>query len=760
MGSAAEGAQVGAIAQVNWWPWLTIQWEARKKLETQNKTLEDYDIPNARSMIGGSYCGQFYNSMRMAAAINEGFVTGQLWGLPIDYQTFLMDKALSNTRQPFTFPLMQTMNQRIMGYMSGISVLGKAEPIGQKATSRLDEQMLRASAMAMAAMQGPEIAAVMAEMGIPPDVEEAKKFVHTNYQDPFRKAINLLLAAIADRGKYKDMLKPLIQNLNVSGLCAIHTPVSGGRYAPEVIDSRYIFYDPKSRKPDMSDGSFRGFFKFWSSVSALAEAYDLDKDIVTALEESLTFQYQNDSGTWPANGLVSVVMYYDDGEWIEQAFIDGPNGPEMVSVNEKDPITGENMYEEKDFIDPPKIELTKDWKGKKQKCFYKTTRCAEFIPREFMPPAMNIDKWKGDLPLRGGLWPLQEVNPEDQQGTRSPLVMATWMNINGHVIAPLTALMAPQRIISQITTDIMWRMNKASVPFLYFDKRALSQGGGANIKQIAADAKQGDAVYGDTSHIGGAQNAVQMVGGGIDPNIFKQWEILEKMVRFAEEAIGIFSQNSGGPGPANQLVGVKEMQARQQEVMLRPLIDAIQSVMQQQHQQDASAGRRFYAQRRWILENMVGTEAADIIIQSASDELEQFRLTTTIMVDPQQEMEATRALILGQGGLLDRQLLGPVQAGELLSQSYTSDVWPVVERYTKMAAANAERQAQQQATAQAAAALGEQEENIAQREFEMYNKYMDVAAKSDATQVKADLPALSAQAKAVLTPPEQVPASA
>lgn len=755
------GGIAGSITQVDWWPWSPIQWEPRKSmtLSEKEKTLTGYDIPNARSYMGGDWCGQYYNSMRMASAINEGFVTGRLWGLPVDYNTFLMDKELSNTRQPFTFPLMQTTNQRIIGYMGGVSVLGKAEPIGQRATSRLDEQMMRAAALAQAAQQGPEIAAVMEQMGIPPDVDEAQAFVGKNFQDPFRKAINLLLASIADRSKYKDMLKPLVQNLNVSGLCAIHTPISGGRYAPEVIDSRYIFYDPKARRPDLSDGSFCGFFKWWPSISALCEAYDLDKDITKSLEEAIQYQYQNASADdiWPGGGVVSVVMYYDDGEWIEQGFVEGPNGPEMVRVDEKDPITGEKMYKEGDFIDPPDIEMTKDWKGKTKKCFYQVTRCAEFVPRELMPSIPVTEKWGGDLPLRGGLWPLQERNPEDQQGTRKPLKMATWMNINGHVIAPLSALMAPQRIISQITTDIMWRMNKAGVPFTYFDKRALSQGGGEKMKEIAANAKQGDPVFGDTSHIGGAQNAVQMVGGGLDPNIFRQWEILEKMVRFSEEAVGIFSQNSGGPGPANQLVGVKEMQARQQEVMLRPLISAIQSVMQQQHQQDASAGRMFYAQRRWILENMVGTEAAEIIILSASDELEQFRLTTEIMTDPAQEMQAARDMILMEGGLLDRGMLGAVEAGKLLNQSYLSDLWPAVERHTQQAAQAAQQQAEQQAKQAQMAALGEQEENLAKREFDMYMKAMDVAAKTDATQVKADMPALSNQAKA-FAPPEAVPA--
>lgn len=752
------------ITEVAWWPWPQIQWMERKPLETPaaKKTLEDYDIPNARFYVGGNGYGMYYNSMRIATAINEGFVTGLLWGLPVDYSSFLMDKELPNTRQPFSFPLVQTMNQRIIGFMSGISVEAKAEPIGQRAESRREQQYLMASAMAQAAQQGPEVAMVMEGMGISPDVSKAKEFAE-GWIDPFQKAMNLLLGYIAERNDYKGMLKQAVQNANVSGLCAAHNTQSGGRYRWEMVDSRYVFYDPKSKRPDMKDAAFCVFFKFWPSLSAMAEAHNLSKGKVRIIEEAMRAQGgqsygYNDSIPWPNGGPISMVMYYMDGDWIEQGFIDGPNGPELVSVDEKDPVSGELLYDrDKDFIDPPELEMTKDWNGKFYKCFYEVLRYAEFIPTELMPVSQGAEDGKmGDLALAGGVYPLQERDPQAQDGVNKPLKIATWMNIGGIVVAPLTALMAPQRILNQITSDIVWRMSKATMPAPLFDKRVLSTSGGQLTDTIAAY-KRGEPIYGDTTHLGGAQNAVQMIGGGLDPNIFRQFELLQQFVRLAEEAVGVFGQNSGGPGPANQLVGVKEIQAQQQQIMYRPMINMIQSLFEQMHQYDAQAGRQFYAQRRWILEDAVGTEAANLIVQSATEEMDQFRLKTEIMIGAEMEREAADNLILMQGGLMDRGLLNAESAGKLLGKSYKSDVWTMVERFTQEAAEAQRQMAEQQQVAAQVGALQEQDALLAQREYDMYNKAMDMAAKSDQTNMKGDMPMLQAQAKA-MTPQEQAAA--
>ena len=549
-----------------WWPWVGISPEERKPLSwsDEKKTKEEYDLPNSRSMLGNNG-GEYVNFMRGCAAVNEGFVTGRLWGLKADYNSFLMDQGITNTRQPFIFPLSQTMNTRMLGQLSKISIQGKAEAVTQRVTSRRDQAMLQAKILSMAAQVGPEVASVMDTMGVTPDEQESMNIAEKRFQDPLQRALNSLLTSLSTRGKYDEKRKPVGQNVNVSGLGAVHAFVNGSRYEWEVIDSRYVFYDPNAKQPDLSDGSYCGFFKFWPSLSSLSEAFNIDKGKMKILEEALRAQNSTNPTDgvvrWPANSPVTATCYYKDGKYIKRGFIQGPNGPEIVSVDTINPDTGKPFYTDEDLIDPPESELTMDWEGKTKTFFYEVLRYCVFIPRELMP-VRGGDTRPGEGPtdfvIAGGEYELREVDPDHEFSVKFPLKMGTWMNIGGFVVAPLTAVMSPQRIINQITSDIVWRMSQAGTMIPFFDKKAISSGN-MTIKQALTAYKRGNPLYGDTVHIGGAQNAVQMVGGGLDPNIFKQWELLQGFIKMAEDSIGLYAQNSGAPGPANQLVGVKEI---------------------------------------------------------------------------------------------------------------------------------------------------------------------------------------------------------
>ncbi len=746
---------------LNWWPWPTITPDERKPVswDESKKTAEGYDLPNARFYMGRDY-GAYYNFMRACTVVNEAFATGRMWGLRADFNSFLMDEGVTNTRQPFIFPLTQTMNTRLLGQLSKISIQGKAEAVTQRATSRRDSAKLQAAVMSMAAQAGPEVAGVMAEMGVPPDEQKAIEMADQTFTDPLQKATNSLLTMISVRNKYDEMRKHVGQNVNVSGMGAVHAYVNGSDYKWEVIDSRYMFYDVASKMPDASDGAYCGFFKFWSSVASLAEAFNLSKEKVQKLEEAVRAYAanvgDNASIKWPAGCPVTVTCYYKDGKYIKRGFIKGPNGPELVSVDTINPDTNEPYYTEKDLIDPPKYDYTINWKGKTDTRFYEVMRYCVFVPREMMP--MKSDGQKrgdGDFVIAAGEYELQECDPDHEFSVKFPLKMGTWMNIGGYVVAPLTAVMSPQRIINQVTSDIMWRMSQAGAQVPFFDKKALSTGG-FTIKQALTAYKRGNPMYGDTVHIGGAQNAVQMVGGGLDPNIFKQWELLQGFIKMAEDSMGLYAQNSGAPGPANQLVGVKEIQEQQQTSMLRPYFGCIQSVFEQMHQFDAQAGRQFYIKRPWKLEDMVGTEGMKILTQTKYADIEQFRLTTKLTLNPEELKGIADGMILQEGGLLDRQLLDPVSAGKLLGHSYPEDLWPAVERSTQERAIAQQKMAEDQAKANQMAMLQSREQQLGEEERNLYDKAFDMTTKADQTNMKGDMAALSAQAEHMK--PQPIPA--
>ena len=737
---------------LNWWPWPTITPDDRRPLTTDEgaKTVEGYDLPNARFYMGRDY-GAYYNFMRACTVVNEAFASGRMWGLRADYNSFLMDQGVTNTRQPFIFPLTQTMNTRLLGKLARISINAKAEPIGQYASSGRDRAMLKATVMSMAAQAGPEMASMMDGMGVSPDAEKTRNDIGTNFQDPLQKATNLLLASIAARNDYEAMRKHIGQNVNVSGMGAVHACVNGSHYDWEVIDSRYVFYDVNSKKPDASDGAYCGFFKFWSSPAALCEAHNLPKEKLKQLDDMVKAYAAMGSDMasvkWPAGCPVTATCYYRDGRYVKRGFIQGPNGPELVSVDTINPDTGKPFYVEADLIDPPESEFTRNWKGKTDTRFFEYLRYIVFVPHELMPKTAGSDAKAMDFIVAGGEYELQEVDPDHEARVKFPMKMGTWMNIGGFVVAPLTAVMSPQRIINQVTSDIVWRMSQAGTQVPFFDKKALASGN-MTIKQALVAYKRGNPIYGDTVHVGGAQNAVQMIGGGLDPNIFKQWELLQGFMRIAEDATGLYSQNSGAPGPANQLVGVKEMQEQQEDTMTRPYFACVQGLYEQMHQFDAQAGRRFYIKRPWILEDMVGTEGAKVLTQTKYNDLLQFRLKTVVAMNPEAQREAANNMILMQGGLLDRGLLDPVSAGRLLGKSFTDDLWPAIETYTQEAAIAQQRQAQEKAQAAQMGMLQQREQQLMDREHEMYGKAMDLATKADQTNMKGDMPLMNAQAKA------------
>lgn len=745
---------------LNWWPWPTITPDDRRPLtlDESEKTVEGYDLPNARFYMGRDY-GAYYNFMRACAVVNEAFCTGRMWGLRADYNSFLMDQGVTNTRQPFIFPLTQTMNTRLLGKLSRISINGKMEMIGQYATSRREQAMLEAKVMSIGAQAGPEMAALFSQMGIEPDEQKTQEAIELNFVDPLQKAANMLLASISARNDYEGMRKHIGQNVNVSGMGAVHAYVNGSHYEWEVIDSRYVFYDVASKRPDASDGAYCGFFKFWSSVADLAAAFNLPKEKVAQLDQMVKAYAATGSDMasikWPAGCPVTATCYYRDGKYIKRGFIQGPNGPEMVSVDTINPDTGKPYYTEADLIDPPKNEYTKNWKGKTDTRFYEVLRYIVFVPHELMPSktgSLKDDERNADFVIHGGEYELQEWDPDHEFRVKFPMKMGTWMNIGGFIVAPLTAVMSPQRIVNQITSDIVWRMSQAGSQVPFFDKKALA-GMGMTIKQALIAYKRGNPIYGDTTHVGGAQNAVQMIGGGLDPNIFKQWELLQGFIRIAEDATGLYAQNSGAPGPANQLVGVKEMQERQEDTMTRPYFACIQSIYEQMYQFDAQAGRRFYIKRPWMLEDMVGTDGARTLTQTKYNDLLQFRMKATLTMNPEELRGTANEMILMQGGLLDRGLLDAVSAGKLLGKSYPEELWPAVEVYTQEAMLAQQKMAEQQAQAAQMGMLQQREQQLVDREYEMYGKAMDIATKADQTNMKGDMPLMQAQAKAAFPEP-------
>ena len=744
------------ITSVSWWQWNRLTATEKPEMsKPESEKDEQYDLDNARHYFARDI-GTYVNWMRMCNALNCGFVQGRIWGLKADRNSFLMDGVNSNTRQPLQFPLMQPMHTRLVGQAGRLSISPGAEAMTQRAKSRREAFIMKSIAMAKAATAGPDVAAAYAEMGVKPDPREAAEFAEQTFTDPLVKAMNTQLTVMSEKQGLNGLKKQLASNIATSGIGVMHCFKNGSNLYWEVVDTDDFVWDTNARRQDLSDGEFMGIAKM-RPISSLCEMYHAKRDELKVLEKAVkTYNQQNAGAPFPAwpTGMPRVyTCYYKDGKYMKRGFIEGPNGPEMITVDEIDPDTGKPRYTEADLIDPPKNKYTLNWKGKTDTKFVEQLRYCTFIPREYMP-GMNEsmgDKKPTDIVLEHGIYHLQEADPDSEWSVKYPIKASTWMNIGGFIVAPLTAAQSPQRVINQITTDIVWRMANAPVPGIAVDKKAISQGG-QTVMQALSKIKRGEPIVLDGSHTGGIPQAISTTNVGLDPNIFRQFEVLDALVRAAEDAVGLYKDNYGAPGSANQLVGVKQLQLQQASILQQPYLDCLQSVYEQVHQFNANAGRQFYIRHQWILQDMVGDENIQYILKTKDYELEQFRVKTKLTLDPEEIKRINTEMVLTQ--LIPAGLIGGSAAAKTLYDSYPEDSYKAAEAYLKQQEMAQQEAAQQQAKAAEMQMLMQQEAQLAQQETDLYNKAMDMGVKTDQTNIKAQLPIVSNLAKAATQVPQ------
>ena len=383
------GAGTGLAGLPTWWDYIEIAPEERPSLDTPDKG-EEYDLACSRHYLGRTRA-IYINFIRMCTAINEGFASGLLWGLQPDIQSYLMDKGSQSSRQPFQFNLFTPILARQLGILSQIDVYARAESATQKATSRREAYIMRAKALSTGMAAGGEnVRGAAAAMGVPTDPYKAEVMAEQNFQDEVIEGINSITTITAVDCDMEMIRKQIGQSISNSGLGAVHCYFNGPKPVLEALSPSEVIWDINARRPDMADGEFVAVCKL-KSIQDLMEIYPNKKEVLKKLEEAVRTG-RADGGTlasWPQDMPRPFITYYKDGDYVTRGFIEGPNGPEMITVGELDPDTQEPRYTEADLIDPPSNFDTKDWKGKTDRRFVVKGRYCVFIPREYCPSTYN-----------------------------------------------------------------------------------------------------------------------------------------------------------------------------------------------------------------------------------------------------------------------------------------------------------------------------------------------------------------------------------
>jgi len=697
-------------------------------------------------------CARYYLSRQNATAAwinwyqqnyaeNKAYAIDSLWGNDDDMRMFLGDGASQTSRIPFKYPIISPMLTRMIGGVDNISINAEAQLVNQYfASSRRETKLNEKLAMSLAARGSVAVADAFAPMGVSPSEDETVKKFNANYQDKILAGESALMQYQADRYDLPNTKRQVGLYMALSGAVAAHFFVNGQNLELEFCEPSEVGWDTSALKPDFSDAE-----AVWTcplmSVSTIAERWPDNEKKIVAIEKWANMALANNvsGGYWPQARPRIFTVYWKDCKKVEFGFVLVDGEAEYLSVNAIDPDTGKVKYSDTDLIDPPaefglyyQAWTDKEKREKKQTRWVEVVRYCSFLPWEYMPGnytggqqfsvKMNpTDKTLetgvlGDMVFDYGECELQEPNPDDVYSVEFPLKFATWRYIGGHVVAPISAAIDPQRWMNQITSDLAWRLRTAGGKVMVLDKAAWA-GSPQSEEEIAQAIKEGDRpIIIDGAPYNSVNNAAGVVDNSPGAGFYNMMSQLPQMKAIAESAVGVPEATQGAPGSANQLVGTMQLQLQQAGVMQQPYYSSIVDLYRQIFQFIAQGGKQFYGRRPWLLARMTAEENMAALIQSRDMRMEQFRAKVEMVLDNQQLRTMTDQQIIPN--LMALGMLDPITAAQLLGRSVPNDAYAGARQFTQMAAAAAEEMAKKNEQMESAMALGQEQANIDQMEHE------------------------------------------
>lgn len=677
--------------------------------------------------------GRQMNWNRLQYATNAAFSRGQ-WGEEEDRLLFLKDGKRSTTRKELSIPVAHPMVMHHVGTAASIAVSAKATAVTQHAVTRKEEKKNRALALAMLAQKGPYIEnAVMQTTGFGPD--EGKNIADATgetYQDEFLKPINSIMAMQQANNDYEFLKNSNANVVACSGLFAMHCYRRGMRLMWEWVNPLDVAWGATNRA-DFKDCQYVIYNPLMNTAEICAR-WPVKKEMIKAMDEQAsTFGMSNDVNSQYPQGMPRVMtVYWQEPVWVKMGYVLVDGVPYLAVLDEKDPVTGEVKYTEKDCIEPPVSKETREWTKRWTMGAMEQTWFCTFIPWEYSPYAAKAaesgEKYDSktclDIVLDYGPCELQETAIDEPFKNRFPLKLTAVEMSDGYVIAPLTFTISTQRIMNQVTSQLTWQMTKARNRSTWVNPAALD-GTANDVAAVANAVKEGDLFELDPMAVGGAGNAVGSIDGGLDQGFYQLWSVIGQLQAIAQQATGIYDSSQGKASNAGQLVGTTELLLQQSNKMMQSFTQCIIQGFKQVHQFDAQAGKEFYMRYPWALEEMTGTRGLEALMLSPEMAVEQFRAEISPTVNAEQLKAATDQMILQ---FVELQILDPSIAAELGGRSFPEDVWAGVRRTAIERSKALEAQAQEKEKQEMAGMLATQAQKLQEEKQSVWDRGFDLMA--------------------------------
>ena len=660
--------------------------------------------------FSGASCQAYMEDMKQID-INKKFVSGKQWILDEDAIVFLKDEDNQDTGRIRTnFDYLQQMNNIYKSYASQIDFTARAQSFSPFVQERKNEMMYKMLFYTMIAQDNPQLRnKLKRDLPIGDDAEETKALFEDYYKDKFVEQCNNLLEYFENLNGLPKMQPEFAEDMFYSGMCIARPHNRSGEWLIDRILPERFFFDRTAVRYDLSDCNYGGEMNFMMPTD-IYEAYpnvsDANKEKIEYIMRMQSDVTYVNTPTYNRSGKVPVLIgYWRDGTRDKFGYVKDQFNQNVLRRLNYQIKEGDKVYTESDCV--PNSELTpyqrgilklkpNDKKKNTAEIYLDQWRYCKYIPVVWTGISKEKDKFefknkkkladRSDIVLEYGIVEYGEKDLRSPSHMKFPYKVGMHIYIDGHVIAPASILINPQRMINRIMSVLENQINHSGLSGPIIDESAFD-----NADAALSAMKRGEPLKARANGMP-IQNIVAQYNSL--PN--RQTSDLVNYANVFKEATQEMSgmKDIMGKVPADKLVGVMQMQAQQGNLIREPFFNALSNMYEQLYQSCLTSGRRLYIDNDKQLIHIIGDEINTFKL-SEDSKWEDFRVKLRRVDNLKQERAEVDQLIISYANP-QVNYLDDIRAANLLHRASYDDLSKAIRDYAKEKRQLKKMQAQKQ----------------------------------------------------------------
>lgn len=629
--------------------------EQRPNRLTERKD-EDYHLRYAKYCIG-NYDRSYHYAITEKYLVNSAFYKGNQWLFDEDLDAFFLDESGDmRNRIKVVHNIVKPYVEYLRGSVVRMDINFDIDSISRDAINRRDTALNRLMVWHRAAEQATAATAqeIKGRMNLGDTPQETEDSFHNLYVDKLARNMKHFVNFVANyENDFEDLKNNVGEDLALAGICIPKEIDRNGKQIWDRIRPMNFGFDMSARKRDLSDAQYMFDFDLVSATDIIEEFPKLSmatREAIESIRVSSVPGLHNITDFYFGQNIDKVPVYRVYWTDIETrrhcAVYDKFGYARLVDFDE-------GGYKESDIIPEKKlkalaednswIESILNFKSEVKLPFDRCHFC-EFIPSIF------TDSGEADIVLNYGARPYSQLYSYNKKENDFPYKPMTYCYLDGEVIAPVDALISPQRYMNRVLSVAESAINNSGGANYFIDGDAISDGDGMEGIQRDMNQSKPVVVYAGRQ----LNNTVIPYDKTVKAGTLSMFKIADSIKMMADDTIGGGESLRGGGGAYRVSTGAAEQNLNQGIILQESYFYAITKSLFACYGSILNRGRRIYCRSQREISMVLGDSEFILFKLSKEYESEEFRLKIMRASSAAEQKDLANNILFG---LLDKRLI-------------------------------------------------------------------------------------------------------